>query len=169
MELETYICSCCGKVTEQIPALAYDAPDNYYGLSDSEKDEIAELDPDLCVITYDDQKDYFIRVVMMQILTDSCECLEYGVWVSVSEKSFTDYKINYHNANHEAMYFGWLCNNFPDYDAELSIPTSVFTQKDGQRPYIVPHEDCPHPLAEDFRKGITLIEAKKRVKRAFGI
>ena len=45
-----FTCSCCGKVHEQWPALAYSSPTNYEVLSDEEKQSIAELSSDFCSI-----------------------------------------------------------------------------------------------------------------------
>ena len=55
--------------------------------------------------------------------------LEYGLWVSLSEKSFNDYSENFNNENHEAKYFDWLCNDLPDYKFPKSIPTTVFERE----------------------------------------
>ncbi|MDB5157434.1 MAG: hypothetical protein JWR50_2141 [Mucilaginibacter sp.] len=163
MEKIKYFCSNCGKEHEEWPALAYNSPDSFDSLSDEEKEEIAELSNDFCVITYSDQTDRFIRCTLTQEVNDHCEDLEYGLWVSLSEKSFQDYSDNYNNKNHEVTYFGWLCNDIPNYTFDESIPTSIHTRKGNARPEIVPHNDFQHPFVFDYYNGITKAEAERRI------
>lgn len=161
-----YICSICGKEHEDWPALSYQAPLYYDQLSDEEKLNNAELDADFCVIRDPDQTNRFIRGTLTQKVVDHCENLEYGLWVSLSEKSFDDYKNNFDN-NHEAGYFGWLSNNLPDYQFESSVPTNVITRPDGLRPEIIPHESFDHPFVRDYYNGITKAEAERRISAIF--
>jgi hypothetical protein len=159
-----YPCSCCGKVHEGWPALVYISPTNYDALSEEDKNNIGELDTDFCIVTHPDQTDRFIRCTLTQKVIDHCVDLEYGLWVSLSEKSFQDYSDNFDNESHETKYFGWLCNNLPDYDfSEGSIPTTVFTRTGNSRPEIVPHQDFDHPFVNDYYNGITKTEAERRI------
>ncbi|WP_205943520.1 DUF2199 domain-containing protein [Pedobacter polaris] len=137
-----YICSCCGKEHEEWPALVYISPTNYNILSDTDKAIKGELDTDFCIITHSEQTDRFIRCTLTQKVNDHCENLEYGLWVSLSDKSFQDYSDNYNNENHETKYFGWLSNDLLGYDfSKDSILTTVFTRTGNDRPEIVPHQD----------------------------
>jgi hypothetical protein len=164
-----YVCSSCGKEHEEWPALTFTSPDNYEYLSEEDKQNIAELDADFCIIRHADQIDRFIRVTLTQKLIDHCEDLEYGLWVSVSEKSFQDYYENFHNENHVTKYFGWLCNEIPGYEFNESMPTTVFTRTGDQRPEIVPHQDFNHPFVHDYYNGITKDEAESRIKEMLKI
>ena len=160
-----YICDCCGKEHESWPAITYNAPNSYSNLSSEEKEEIAFIDQDFCVIKYaDDHIDRFIRVVFIQKVNDHCENLEYGFWVSLSETSFKDYLENFDNENHETQYFGWLSNYIPQYEFSNSIPTTVVTKSGNDRPEIFPHKDFDHPFVKDFYNGITKEEAEKRIR-----
>ena len=164
-ETKKYICSCCGKEHEEWPALVYVTPTNYDTLSEDDKKNIAELNTDFCVIAHSEQTDRFIRCTLTQKVIDYCEDLEYGLWVSLSEKSFQDYSDNFKNENHDAKYFGWLSNNLPDYDfSDGSIPTTVFTKTDNNRPEIVPHQGFEHPFVIDYNNGTSKIEAERRIK-----
>lgn len=163
MEEIKYTCSCCGETHYEWPALAYISPHHYDVLSQEDKDRIAELTDDFCVIKHSDHTDRFIRVTLTQQVIDHCEDLEYGLWVSLSEKSFNDYSDNYDNADHETVYFGWLSSYLPDYDFKESIPTTVYTQSGNTRPEIVPHEDFDHPFVRDYYNGITKQEAEQRI------
>lgn len=160
-----YACSECGELHSGWPALSFSAPGNYDVLSEEEQNSIADLDADFCIIYHEDQVDRFIRVSLSQLVLNSEEDLNYGVWVSLSEESFNDYKENFTNKNHEVQYFGWLCNNIPEYDSTNSIPTTIVTQKGNQRPVIYPHKNHGHRLVFDFYNGISSHEAQNRVNQ----
>ena len=160
---QTFKCNTCGKQHEEWPALAFDSPDNYNTLLEKDKNTIAEISSDFCVIKHPDQVDRFIRCTLFQQVNGHCNDLNYGLWVSLSEKSFDDYKANFENENHETQYFGWLCNDIPGYTFAESIPVTVITQTGGARPVIVPHENFEHPFVNDFYKGITKKEAEERI------
>lgn len=163
-----YTCNNCGKEHEEWPALTFNTPDGYHCLSDEDKAKIAEISSDFCVVTHPDQTDRYIRCTFTITVNDHCEDLDYGVWVSLSEKSFDDYKLNYNNENHEVSYFGWLANDIWGYEFEDSIPTTVFTRTGDQRPEIVPHQDVDHPLVRDYYNGISKQEAERRIQEMIG-
>ncbi len=166
IEIIKYTCSICGKVHEEWPALSYIAPTSYDVLHNEDKKNIGKLDADFCVVTHSEQTDRFIRCTLTQKVIDHCEDLEYGLWVSLSEKSFQDYTDNFDNENHETTYFGWLSNNLLDYDFNgESIPTTVFTRTGNNRPEIVPHQDFDHPFVKDYYNGITKKEAERRINQ----
>ncbi|MFB6456169.1 DUF2199 domain-containing protein [Chitinophaga sp. Hz27] len=160
-----YICACCGKEHEEWPALGFSAPTAYAELSAEERadEDFAMLTSDLCAICHPDQIDRFIRGVLIQRVNDHCDTLEYGVWTTLSEKSFKDYYNNFENPDHEAVYFGWLANNLPDYTFETSIPLNVVYTGKGQRPELVPHESHDHPFVRDYYNGISKAEAERRI------
>ena len=101
---------------------------------------------------------------MNQQVIDNCELLSYGLWVSLSEQSYEEYRTNFDNPIHEASYFGWLSNTIRAYDNTLSIPMTITTQGD-QRPYAIPHQGFEHPFVHDFYQGINTLEAQRRVDR----
>jgi hypothetical protein len=156
-------CYECGNVHSEWPALAFKSPANYDFLSDKEKTELGKLESDFCEIKYEDQVDRFIRVTLTQKVKDACESLEYGLWVSLSEKNYLDYKENYNNPNHETGYFGWLCSNISEYGDTSSIPCDVMTKSGNDRPEIIPHEDFEHPFVRDYYSGILKTEAENRI------
>jgi hypothetical protein len=159
-----FTCNACGQLHEQWPALAFDSPTGYNVLSDSMKKQIGELRNDLCIVRHPEQTDRFIRGTLTLKVVDHCEDLDYGVWTSLSERSFQDYTDNYKNPNHDAKYFGWLSNDIPEYEVLESIPTTVHTRLNGLRAEIVPHEGFKHPLVDDYYYGITKVEAERRIQ-----
>jgi hypothetical protein len=164
-----YTCSTCGKEHENWPALGFDAPYHYHCLSDDEKKAIAELSSDFCTISYADQTSRFIRAVLFQKVNDHCEDLHYGVWVSLSEKSFRDYKDHFQDDNHKAMYFGYLSSWIPNYEDTTSIKANVELSLGGNRPEVIPHNDqIGHPFVHDYYNGISRDEAERRINIALG-
>ena len=169
LETTKYICSTCGKDHEEWPALSYSSPTHYNDLVDEEKQTIAELKSDFCVIRYLDQTDRFIRCTLTQKIIDHCEDLQYGLWVSLSENNFQDYSENFNNENNMASYFGWLSSQLPGYDDMTQIPTTIFTRNGNDRPDIVPHKDFNHQFVRDYYNGITKQEAERRIKEMLKI
>jgi hypothetical protein len=159
-----YRCNSCGTEHDEWPSLTYASPDNYNSLSEEDKQKLGSLDSDFCICKHTEQVDRFIRCTLTQKVVDHCENLEYGLWVSLSEKSFQDYTDNYDREDYETKYFGWLCNRIPDYIFDESIPTTVFTRLGRQRPEIVPHKDFDHPFVRDYYEGIVKEEAERRIK-----
>ncbi|NRB52621.1 MAG: DUF2199 domain-containing protein [Saprospiraceae bacterium] len=159
-----YTCSNCGEEHESWPALGFKSPHYYHVLTEAEKRDIAELTADTCIIQHNDQTDRFIRGVLVQSIKDANQGLDYGLWVSLSEKSFQDYIDNFDSDDHETTYFGWLCNDIPEYESTLSIKTTVHT-RGNQRPLIVIQDDNDHnhPFITDYFEGITEAEAIKRI------
>ncbi len=159
-----YKCSICGEIHDDYPVLAYESPDSFFWLTDEEKEVFKTfLDSNFCTIDYPDQVDRFIRVVLKQKIIDSDLTLDYGVWVSLSEKSYDDYSLNFNNQNHQTFYFGWLSSSIPEYTFDESIPTDVKTKIGNERPEIFPHSDFDHPFTSDYYNGITKEEAERRI------
>ena len=158
-----YRCSKCGKLHYELPALGFKSPYYYDVLSDADKKQLAVLSDDFCIISYPDQTDRFIRTVLTIPIINSCEKLDYGIWVSVGEKSFNDYKENFQNEASEPIYFGMICNEIKDYDeSTLGIHVNVQVRSGGIRPEIIPHQS-EHKLKSDWENGILLEEAESRI------
>jgi len=156
-------CDCCEESHEGWPALTFISPDNYSWLSENDKENLGYLDTDFCIINHDEQIDRFIRCTLTQKVNDHCEDLDYGLWVSLSEKSYLDYQQNFKKESPEKAYFGWLCNDIMDYEFSESIPMNVITRNNGQRPILIPHEDFDHPFVKDYYNGISKKEAERRI------
>jgi len=159
----SFKCEICGQTHDEWPALTFDAPLSYNELTQKEKNTIAELTTDFCTIEHESQTDRFIRCTLTQKVNSHPESLDYGIWVSLSEKSFNDYWENFDSENYETSYFGYLCNEIPGYPSTLNIYTNVFTQKGTRRPIVVPHRTFVHPFVTDYYDGITVAEAEKRI------
>lgn len=159
-----YTCAKCGKEHEGWPAITFDSPFYYNELSDEDKNSIAKLSDDFCVIKHEDQTDRFIRAVIHQKVNGDCQTLDYGVWVSLSEKSYKDYLDNYENEKHEGTYFGYICNKLVGYADTLLIKANVIL-RGKTRPEVIPHDDQQdNDFVRDYYKGIDIDTAYKLVK-----
>ena len=162
-----FICECCGKEQESWPAIGYKTPRFYHELSKEEKAKNAEIDSDICIVKDGDTTYRFIRGVLIQKVNNSCQDLEYGVWVSLSQKSFDDYIKNSNKEEHREIYFGWFNSYIPDYEYEeqFEIKTNVLTQGNGKRPIIEiqRNEGSSSKLVSDFFGGISEEEAIFRI------
>ena len=163
--LNNFNCASCGKIHDELPALGFITPFYYDVLNKRDKEEIAEISNDFCVIRHEDQIDRFIRTTMTIKINDICEDLDYGIWVSLSEKSFNEYRTEFKNNVEGKTYFGMICNEIPDYEeSTLGIYVNVNTRSGGIRPEIIPHKGT-HNLISDWENGISIEEAEKRVAR----
>jgi len=161
-----YTCSSCGQIHKELPALGFMTPFHFDMLSEKDKDETAELSEDFCIIRHPEQTDRFIRTVLSIPIHDTCENLDYGIWVSLSEESFEDYQENFKNETIEPIYFGMICNEIKDYrETTLGLHANVQVRKGGRRPETLPHQ-AEHQIIRDWESGITFEEAEKRIEKA---
>ena len=158
-------CPHCDEEHEGYPALAFSTPHYYNTLSLEDKQTLAEINSDFCIINHGDQVDRFVRCVLIQKINGVCQNLEYGVWISLSQESFKDYQDHFHLEDYEATYFGWLSNRIPEYQDTLSVRTFIKTRGDGQRPIVLVQEknDFNNPFVKDYFEGISEEEALRRV------
>ena len=158
-----FTCTCCGKIHEGSPSFAFKAPDHYAGLSEVQKAEMGELSSDFCTITHDGQTDYFIRTVLEIPIHGSAEPFTWGIWVSLSKKSFDRYVETYEAPIEGEGFFGWVCNAIPNYPTgPSSRPADVIVQSGRQRPKIRLHrsEREDDPLVLDQYEGISVARAQ---------
>ena len=149
----TFTCSVCGDIHIGVPDLGFDAPWYYHQLSAEQKIDMGDLTSDTCVIS---GKDFFIRGCLELPVIGHPEPFAYGVWVSLSQANYERYVALFESTarHNESPYFGWLCNNLPDYPATLSLKTHVHLRPYPLRPRIE-LEATDHPLAREQRNGIS--------------
>lgn len=133
---------------------AIDQPD-YWDGGRSERDK---LSADLCIWTDDDgEPSYFIRGVLEIPIIGTDDVLGYGVWSSLSEKSFDRVLELWDDPRRteEPAYFGWLSNSLPGYPETLNLKMEVITRDLDGRP-VFELQDGDHPLIAEQRNGITM-------------
>ena len=159
-----WTCRYCGEQHDDLPFdWAFAAPAHW----DGGKTADDWLTEDLCVWT-DDGGDpaFFVRGVLYVPVVETGEALRYGVWSSLSQRSFERVIEMWNDPSRveEPPYFGWLANSIPDYPGTLNLPVDVVTDHADLRPTIVPHKSG-HPLVRDHRAGISLERVREVAER----
>ncbi len=157
-----FICHVCGRHHAELPMdFGADAPSAYYAIPADELEARCELTADLCVI---DANEFFIRGCLEIPVVDGSRPFVWGVWTSLSERSFTRLGEIWERPGRESEppFFGWLCTSLPLYPETLLLKTQIHTRPVGQRPY-VELEPTDHPLAVEQRSGITMDRVREIV------
>lgn len=164
-----WTCKCCGKQYDTLPfAYALDEPDPWRAVPELERKQRGVLTRDQCVI---DDREFYIRGRLeVPVIGDANSPIwgsfVWGVWVSVSDKSFDrvvelwDVKVR----EQEPPMFGWLCNDIPIYPQTFNLKCSLQLRNEGRRPSIV-LEPTDHPLAVEQRSGISVARVEDIASR----
>lgn len=148
-------CSSCGEIHEGAPSVAFGAPDDYVAIPESQRGNDTWLSSDFCVV---EGRDRYIRCTLEIPIRDYHEGFLWGVWISVSERNFEDYRNNFSDDGYHGRYVGWLGNRLPGYPDTREVVGAALLNGDGQRPTIEP-EPSDHPLSVDFSAGISWARA----------
>ena len=137
-----------------MPSFATEAPVYYYSIPEDDRATRCDLTSDTCVV---DGEFFFIRGCVEIPVAGADEPFVWGVWVSLSKTSFTEYLANWDTPVRSDLgpYFGWLSVNFPVYPFTESLKTSVQPRDNGIRP-LIELDETDHPLAVEQRTGISV-------------
>lgn len=155
----SFTCSCCGKVHEGAPGFSYAAPQPFEELPELEKQK-AHLDTDTCWYQEGEEIHRFIRVCLEIPIHGFTDPFIWGVWVSLSEKSFNRYLETWKDPVESDSYFGWLCNGLPFYPDTRALKTNVRPRRGGIRPF-VELQPSEHALVQDYLNGISVARAQE--------
>jgi hypothetical protein len=146
-------CHTCEEIHVGMPALAWDYPLYYLSVPENEREDRCELTSDTCVV---DNEFYFVRGSLEVHVHNEDEQFSWGVWVSLSKKSFARYLELYEvdPRDQEEPFFGWLSVSIAIYPETENLKTMVHLRNEGIRPFIE-LEPTEHPLAVEQREGIT--------------
>jgi hypothetical protein len=146
-------CGTCGKFHQGIPSFGWDYPIQYLEIPEDQRDYRCRLGTDDCVI---DEKNYFIRGCLDIHIHGEDEPFSWGVWISLSEKSYSIFSNTFLKANRSMTVplFGWLCSYIWVYQKTLNLKAHAHLRDNGIRPYIE-LEPTDHPLAVEQRQGIS--------------
>ena len=152
--MSTVKCHCCGESIEWPPLdYAADPPWCEFVDSDDEFDRRVQLGRDICII---DDKTHFLRGNVLIPIVDSCQTFAWGVWCSLSAKSFHRIAEIWKDPSRakEPPFFGWLMSELPGY-AEPTRPVKASIQL--QDPLVAPvvRVTPDHPLGQEQISGIT--------------
>ena len=153
--LLTYRCASCGALHQGLPDVGYRWPDPYFDVPESERSDRVIGNTDVCAI---DNRDFFIRGVILVPIKESADHFGIGVWVSQKRENFETYLENFDTAD-IGPFFGWLSNSLPFYEPSTwALKTRAHFQGNKQRP-LIEIAPCDHPLYHDFSSGVTLERA----------
>lgn len=158
-----YRCERCDEVHEGSPSFGFAAPSYYEWLTDEQKASCGWITDDLCTVTSEGHTDFFIRSVLEIPIHGISEPFIWGVWVSVSEKSYGRY-VETHTAPADGDgFFGWLANDIPSYPPGGPFAANVYLQAGGNRPVVELQQERgeDHPLLTDQARGITPARAQE--------
>jgi hypothetical protein len=162
-----WTCSRCGRAHEGRPLdWGFDAPAYWHALTPEERASRGKLSEDLCVIRDEEGEHFFIRGVLPIPVAGPEEEFRYGVWTTLSEKSFRRVVELWNDPRRteEPPYFGWLSNSIAGYPETLNLKTNVHTRALNLRPTIE-LEPTDHPLAIEQRDGISPDRLQKIVEQ----
>ena len=148
-------CVTCGE-EHDVAEMSFgsDAPTQWHLLTDDERNR-SELCQDQCVIDATEETAFFVRGCLDIPIIGTERAFTWGVWVSLSEKSFLEMSEHWTDPDRENLgpYFGWLSTTIPEYPDTMYLKTSVHQRSVGTRP-LVELEATAHPLAVHQREGI---------------
>lgn len=150
-----YICKTCGQSHDSSKvSLAADAPVQWLLLTEEERAE-SELTDDVCMIHAEARPSFYVRACLEVPILQTEQTFTWGVWVSLSEKSFREMGDHWEDPERTKLgpYFGWLCTKIPEYPDTVFMKTRVHQRAVGLRP-LVELEPTEHPLSLDQKNGI---------------
>jgi hypothetical protein len=150
-----FTCRTCGKRHDASEiSFGADAPVQWTLISDKEREK-CELGGEQCVIEADGKTHFFVRACLEIPIKGATRAFTWGVWVSLSEKSFLEMSDHWEDPSRTSLgpYFGWLCTKIPEYPDTVFLKTMVHQRAVGQRP-VVELDETDHPLSVDQRNGI---------------
>ena len=151
-------CTQCEKVHEGLPAIAFDYPAHYHDLAEAEREAKAVLTDDTCII---DEEHFFVRAVLEIPILGQHECLEWGVWGTLSSANFDRYQASFHDHDQSKLgpMFSWFASRLPGYPETLGLRCNVLPRDGRMRPLVDFAPDDDHPLVLDKKNGISLERA----------
>lgn len=146
-------CRTCDEWHEGLPSPGWDYPVQYLLVPEADRDARIQLTTDTCII---DGRQFYVRANLPIHVHHSAEPLRWGVWVSLSAKSFARFDELFHDETRQPgeSFYGWLCALIPGYADTQLLKSNIHIQPWPHRP-IVELEPTDHPLAVDARDGIS--------------
>lgn len=129
---------------------------------DRETRAASQLDDDFCEVRYSSgEVDRFIRCLLPLPVRRISSEFRFGVWMSVSERSWDVYRIGFDSGVYgEAACFGYLMHEIPDFEGSFLLHADVFFQPGKLRPNVFLQEG-KHPLIAAQRQGIDVAQIER--------
>lgn len=143
--------------------IAFDAPVDPDTFDDVARSTFRKND-DFCVVSYATREtDRFIRCLLPLPVPQLADEFCFGVWMSVSEKSWNVYRDGYDSGQYEEeLCFGYLMHEIPEYPGSLLLHANVVFQPGNQRPNVYLH-DAEHPLVAAQCDGVDVTQVERWV------
>jgi hypothetical protein len=149
-------CATCGEPHDiENVSWGFNEPRQWWSLSDEERAN-SELSSDWCIIeSRDEGTSFYIRGLLEFTIQPLTRILCFGVWSSLSEKSFVEIETTWRDPERVKLgpYFGWLSNALPFVPDSMYLPCSVIQREPGRRPLIELHSGT-HPLVQFQERGL---------------
>ena len=150
-----FVCATC-RDEHDLDEISFgaEAPEQWRLLTEEEQAR-SELSSDQCVVESKDGRHFFVRACLDLPIRGTDRQFTWGVWVSLSEKSFLEMSERWNDPRRveTGPFFGWLCTNISVYPDTMLLKTMVHQRAVGLRPLVV-LEPTDHPLAIHQRDGI---------------
>lgn len=144
--------------------VGFDSPGRWLS-RETNPDTRDKLDEDFCKIYDDDDIERYIRCVLPFPVQEWEQTFQFGVWMSVSEKSWDIYKQGFSSGEHELkVCFGYLANPIPEFDDSYLLHADVSFRADNSRPIVILHQ-ADSPLVEAQQEGLELSYIKNLMSR----
>jgi hypothetical protein len=149
-----FTCATCGEIHLGMPSFGAEAPLSYFDIPENTRKTRCVLESDSCVI---DNTSYFVYGLIEIPVHGEEDAFAWGVWVSLSESSFQQWRDCFHSKNRSQIgpFFGWLNAWLSPYPRTVNLKARIHLRDDGVRPYIE-LEPTDHPLAIEQRLGISV-------------
>ena len=150
-----FTCSSCGQIHRGMPTFGFSFPIQYLDIPNTEREQRVSLNPNECVI--DDQW-FFVRGSIEIPVHESPEPLIWGVWVSLSERSFKTFRDFFQQPKkpYPGPFLGWLASDMRPYEETcVNLKTRTHVRDSQMRPSIE-LEPTHHRLAVEQREGISV-------------
>ncbi len=105
--------------------ISFSAPDQYFDLTPAEKESMASLTSDTCVIDHDEEVSYYILGEIHIPIHGRKKCFIWDVWVQVSEEDFDRYEETWNYCEEHDVFAGILANKLPYYEDSLGTDAVI--------------------------------------------
>lgn len=160
-----YQCAGCGQWHDSLPLdLFVPLPDFVAEIDPAERDKRVVRDGDFMVV---DGQHYFLRALLELPIRDYDDTFAYGVWVSLSKKSYDRARAIYRDdkaSDAEPPFFGWFMVTLPGWPKTLELKTQVKLRAASRASITL--EPTDHLLAVAQREGIELDRVKQIIADA---
>jgi hypothetical protein len=158
-------CHQCGKDHGELPLdVGYRRPVPYFLVPEAERATRCFDNDDLCEI---DGKIFLVRGVLLVPIRGSEQSFGWGLWASVSKRSFDRIVARFdEDAFDEPPMAGLLAVEPMGYEGLLDQPVTVQLRSSRERPAFMMAPQSKHLLAREEREGITMERAHEIVRVA---